>query len=170
LVALLWVVVVAILVAFAFFASSLCIAFLLAGFLALLLDPIPTYLERWHVRRPVSTAILLIAGMLFVGVLVYGTGKMSTIVDDVPEYADRIRDAIKPWSQGIEKVQKSAGAIATTSSAPPRRVQEVYVSDAPTWSSYLIRGVGSVCGALIVAGIVPFLMFFMLVRKSHRYS
>jgi hypothetical protein len=71
--------------------------------------------------------------LLFVGVLVYGTyGEVSTIVDDVPEYADRIRDAIKPLSQGIEKVQKSAGAIATTSSAPPRRVQEVYVSDAPT--------------------------------------
>jgi AI-2 transport protein TqsA len=34
----------------------------------------------------------------------------------------------------------------------------------------LIRGVGSVWGAIIVGGVVPFLMFFMLVRKSHLYN
>ena len=43
-VGLLWVVVIAIVVAFAYFASSLCITFLLASFLALIVDPIPTYL------------------------------------------------------------------------------------------------------------------------------
>jgi AI-2 transport protein TqsA len=46
----------------------------------------------------------------------------------------------------------------------------VRVSETPMWPSYLIRGVGSAWGAVIVGGIVPFLMFFMLVRKSHLYN
>ncbi len=168
-VALLWVVVIAIIVAFGFFASSLCITFLLAGFLAILLDPIPTFFERWHIPRLLSTAVLVISGMFLFSVLVYATsGRASVIMDEIPVYAERIRDAVKPLSQGIERVQKSAGSI--TSPTAPKRVPEVRVSENVAWPSYLIRGVGSAWGAVIVAGIVPFLMFFMLVRKSHLYD
>jgi predicted PurR-regulated permease PerM len=173
LVALLWVVVIAILIAFAFFASSLCITFLLAGFLAILLDPIPTYFERWHVPRVLSSGVLVICGVFLVIALVYGTyGKASAIVDDIPEYADRMHQLLEPITENIEKVQKSAGSI-TSPSPPanrPRRAREVLVSETPAWPSYLIRGVGSVWGAIIVGGVVPFLMFFMLVRKSHIYN
>src|SRR5271154_3431057 len=141
-VALLWVVVIAIVVAFGFFASSLCITFLLAGFLAILLDPIPTYFERWHVPRLLSTAVLVVFGMLLISALVYVTyGRASMIVDEIPEYADRIRDAVRPLSQSIERVQKSAGSI--TASPSPRKVPEVRVSEGSAWPSYLIRGVGT---------------------------
>lgn len=168
-VALLWVIVIAIIVAFGFFASSLCITFLLAGFLALLLDPIPTYFERFHIPRLISTAILIVTGVLLVTFLIYVSySRAAVMIDDIPEYADKIRDAVKPLSQRIEQVQKSAGSI--TSSPSPKRVQEVRVSETPAWPSYLIRGVGSAWGAVIVGGIVPFLMFFMLVRKSHLYN
>jgi AI-2 transport protein TqsA len=168
-VALLWVIVIAIIVAFGFFASSLCITFLLAGFLAILLDPIPTYFERFHIPRLISTAILIITGVLLVTLLIYiSYGRATVMIDDIPEYAERLRDAVKPLSQRIEQVQKSAGSI--TSSPSPKRVQEVRVSETPAWPSYLIRGVGSAWGAVIVGGIVPFLMFFMLVRKSHLYN
>jgi AI-2 transport protein TqsA len=168
-VALLWVIVIAIIVAFGFFASSLCITFLLAGFLAILVDPIPTYFERFHVPRLISTALLIISGVLLMTLLVYASyGRASLMIDNMPEYADRIREAVKPLSQRIEQVQKSAGSITSTPS--PKRVQEVRVSETPAWPSYLIRGVGSAWGAVIVGGIVPFLMFFMLVRKSHLYD
>lgn len=168
-VALLWVVVIAIIVAFGFFASSLCITFLLAGFLAILLDPIPSYFQRLHVPRLLSSAVLVISGMLLVTLLVYVSYSRATaMIDNMPEYADRIRDAVKPLTQSIEKVQRSAGSI--TAAAPSKRVQEVRVSETPAWPSYLIRGVGSAWGAVIVGGLVPFLMFFMLVRKSHLYD
>ena len=168
-VGLLWVIVIAIIVAFGFFASSLCITFLLAAFLAILVDPIPTYFERFHVPRLISTAVLVISGVLLVTLLVYVSyGRANLMIDNIPEYADRIREAVKPLSQRIEQVQKSAGSITSTPS--PKRVQEVRVSETPAWPSYLIRGVGSAWGAVIVGGIVPFLMFFMLVRKSHLYD
>jgi len=168
-VALLWVIVVAIIVAFGYFASSLCITFLLAGFLAILLDPIPTYFERFHIPRVLSTAVLIITGVLLVSFLIYVSyGRASVMIDDIPAYADRIREAVKPLSQRIEQVQRSAGSI--TSNPSPKRVQEVRMSESPAWPSYLIRGVGSAWGAVIIGGIVPFLMFFMLVRKSHLYN
>src|ERR1700722_2711394 len=174
-VGLLWVVVMAIVVAFAYFTSSLCITFLLAGFLALVFDPIPTYLERLRIPRVLSTGVLILAGGLGVAVLVHlSYGKASQLVEDFPDYADRIHDAFEPLNQRIEKVQKTAGSITAgpaspiTRKAPP--VVRVADQPQPAWPSYLIRGVGSVWGAIIVGGIVPFLMFFMLVRKSHLYG
>src|SRR3984957_15954547 len=174
-VGLLWVVVMAIVVAFAYFTSSLCITFLLAGFLALVFDPIPTYLERLRIPRVLSTGVLILAGGLGVAVLVHlSYGKASQLVEDFPDYADRIHDAFEPLNQRIEKVQKTAGSITAGPASPISRktppVVRVADQPQPAWPSYLIRGVGSVWGALIVGGIVPFLMFFMLVRKSHLYD
>jgi predicted PurR-regulated permease PerM len=168
-VALLWVIVIAIFVAFCFFASSLCITFLLAGFLAILIDPIPTYLERWHIPRLLSTAMLVGLGVLLLGFSIYASyGKVSVLVDSIPQYSERIREAIKPLSQNIERVQKTAGSLSPTAS--PKKVQEVRISEPANWPSYLVRGVGSVWGAVIIGGVVPFLIFFMLVRKAHLYS
>src|ERR1700733_6521135 len=85
-VGLLWVVVMAIVVAFAYFTSSLCITFLLAGFLALVFDPIPTYLERLRIPRVLSTGVLILAGGLGVAVLVHlSYGKASQLVEDFPD-------------------------------------------------------------------------------------
>jgi predicted PurR-regulated permease PerM len=56
--ALLWVAVIALAVTFFYFASSLCITVLLAGFPAILVEPILTLLEKSHIpallRRPWS--------------------------------------------------------------------------------------------------------------------
>jgi predicted PurR-regulated permease PerM len=174
-VGLLWVVVIAIVVAFAYFASSLCITFLLASFLALLFDPIPTYLERFRIPRVISTGLLIIAGLVGIVAAVHSSyDRANQIIEDLPDYADRIHDAFEPINQRIQQVQKSAGSITAstpvpvTKKAPP--VVRVADQPSPAWPSYLIRGVGSVWGALIVGGIVPFLMFFLLVRKSHLYD
>ena len=48
---LLWVVVIALVLPFFYFASSLCITVLLAGFLAILVEPILTLLEKSHIPR-----------------------------------------------------------------------------------------------------------------------
>jgi predicted PurR-regulated permease PerM len=174
-VGLLWVVVIAIVVAFAYFASSLCITFLLASFLALLFDPIPTFLERFRIPRVISTGLLILAGLVGIVAAVHASyGRVNQIIDDLPDYADRIHDAFDPINQRIQQVQKSAGSITASAPVPISKksppVVRVADQPSPAWPSYLIRGVGSVWGALIVGGIVPFLMFFMLVRKSHLYD
>jgi|tagenome__1003787_1003787.scaffolds.fasta_scaffold20958386_2 predicted PurR-regulated permease PerM len=169
LIPLLWVVVIAIFIAFAFFASSLCIACLISGFLAILCDPVPTFLERWRVPRALSAALLVFLGTVLLGLGVRASyGRVSDFIGAIPEYSDRIRELLTPLRQNIEKVQKTAGTL-DPANIPKKRIPEVRVNESPTWPSYLIRGVGTVWGALIVAAVVPFLMFFMLARKMHLY-
>jgi predicted PurR-regulated permease PerM len=169
-VALLWVIVVALLISFALFASSLCITFLVAGFLAILADPIPTYFERWRIPRVLSAAVLIFSSMLLLTMLVYASyGKIDAFIENIPDYANRIQDVLKPLRQNLEKMQKTAGSLNPATVTPGKKIPEVRINEAPSWPSYLIRGVGSVWGALIVGAIVPFLMFFMLVRKAHLY-
>ncbi len=167
--ALLWIIVIAILVAFGFFASSLCITVLLAAFLAILIDPIITRLERWHIPRTLSSALVIILGMLTIGGLSYTYyGKASAAVDEIPQYAWRIRHALAPLTLQIEKVRESAGAL-TPDDGSSKKVAEVRIKQATDWPGFIVRGFGSVWGAVIVGGVVPFLAFFMLVGKERMY-
>jgi predicted PurR-regulated permease PerM len=162
---LLWVIVLILLMAFCFFASSFCITLLLAAFLAILVDPLVTHLERWHVPRSASSGIIIVAGMLVFCFLTYASyNRVSDIVETMPQYAERIRDVIKPLNQKIAKVQETAGSL--NPEVPTRKIAEVKIKDPPSWPSYLIRGVGPVWSAIIIIGVVPFLMFFNLIRKE----
>ena len=57
---LLWVIVLALAIAFCFLASSFCITMLLATFLSILIDPLVSFLERWRVPRSVSSSLLIL--------------------------------------------------------------------------------------------------------------
>jgi predicted PurR-regulated permease PerM len=162
---LLGVIVFALIVAFCFFASSFCIILLLAAFLAILADPVVTYLERWHVPRSASAGLLIIVGMLLFCSLTYASyNRISDIVETLPQYAERLHAVIKPLNQKIARVQETAGSLNPETSA--KKIAEVKIKEPPSWHPYIIRGVGSVWGAIIVIGVVPFLTFFNLIRKD----
>jgi predicted PurR-regulated permease PerM len=164
---LLWVIVVVLLLAFCFFASSFCITLLLAAFLAILVDPLVTQLERWHIPRSVSAGTIIISGSLLFCLLIYSSyNRISELVDEMPNYAVRVRDEIKPFSQKIARVQETAGSLSPEITTSAKKVAEVKIKEPPSWPSYVIRGVGPVWGAIIIIGVVPFLMFFNLIRKD----
>lgn len=167
--ALLWVVVIALAVTFFFYASSFWITLLLSGFLAILVEPLVVRLERLHIPRSVAATLVIAFGMLLVSAtlgLLYN--KAGAFMDTLPQYAGKIRQTVEPLTKRIQKIQENAGKL---NPAPaPKKVPEVRVSEAPSWTSYLARGVGSVGGAIVIAGVVPFLMFFMLIRKDHIYE
>jgi AI-2 transport protein TqsA len=167
--ALLWVVVIALAVTFFYFGSSFWITLLLAGFLAILVEPLVAGLERWHLPRSASAALVIVLGMILVSATIYAFyNKGADFVDTLPQYTRKIRSAIEPAVKRLERMQESAKDL---NPAPtPKKVPEVRVSEPPRWPSYLARGVGSVAGAIVIAAVVPFLMFFMLVRKDHIYS
>jgi predicted PurR-regulated permease PerM len=107
--------------------------------------------------------VLLVSATLYVFY-----DKAAAFMDTLPEYTAKIRQAIEPVANRIQKIQENAGKL---NPAPaPKKVPEVRVSQPPGWPSYLARGVGSVGGAIVVAGVIPFLMFFMLIRKDHIYE
>jgi predicted PurR-regulated permease PerM len=163
---LLFILVAGLLTVFGYFASSICITVVLAGFLAILFDPVVVKLERLHMPRSVATAGILIAGMGAIGLLGHHLyGRATAFAEELPVYASKIQQTVEPFSRKIQKVQQSAGNL-TDDVHPTKKVPEVRLQESPTWPAYLVRGVGSVWGALIIAGVVPFLTFFMLCTKK----
>ena len=163
---LLWILAAALFLAFCYFASSLCITVLISSFLAIVVDPIIMYLERFHIPRMVSAAIVIVAGTATIGLLTYGSyNKISGIVDDLPVHARHIGQTVAPLTRKIQKVEDSASRL--NSGVAPKRVPEVTIHEAyPDWTSYVIRGVGPVSGVAIIIAVVPFLMFFLLIQKK----
>jgi predicted PurR-regulated permease PerM len=160
-------IVIAILLAFCFIASSVCLTLLLAIFLAVLVDPAVTFLQRWHIPRPIGAALIILFSMAAVGFTAAASySKSLQLVDELPQLSSRIRQAVRPLNDKIQQVQETAQSM-TLDTAPTKRVAEVKIRENPEWPSYIVRGVGSVWGAVVIAGVVPFLMFFMLIRKDH---
>ena len=82
----------------------------------------------------------------------------------MPQYAEQIREVVQPLNRKIAKVQETAGSLNPEPST--KKIAEVKIKEPPSWPSYIIRGVGPVWGAIIIIGVVPFLMFFNLMRKD----
>ena len=166
---LLWVVVIALAVTFFYYASSFWITLLLSGFLAILVEPIVASMERVRVPRSLAATLVIVLGVLLVSATLYVFyDKAAAFMEALPEYTAKIRHAVEPVTKKIQRIQENAGKLNPGPAA--KKVPEVRVSEGPTWPSYLARGVGSVGGAIVVAGVIPFLMFFLLIRKNHIYE
>ena len=110
--ALLWVVVIALAVTFFYFASSLCVTLLLAAFLAILVEPLVARLEKLHLPRSASAALVIVLGMILVSATLYVFYDRATaFIDTLPQYAGKIRNAIEPVTKRIQRVQENAGKL-----------------------------------------------------------
>jgi predicted PurR-regulated permease PerM len=163
---LLLILVAGLLTVFAYFASSICITVVLAGFLAILFDPVVVALEKLHLPRSVAAAGIVLAGMSLIALFGYVLyGKATSFAEELPIYTSKIQQTIEPISRKIQSFQQSAGNL-TNDVRPTKKVPEVRLQESSNWPDYLVRGVGSVWGVLIIAGVVPFLTFFMLCTKD----
>lgn len=165
---LLTVVVFAIGLAFCFFASSLCVTVTLAALLAILIDPLVVTMEKAGLGRTFAAGVSVLFLVLLLGLLTYALyQKANAVADDLPIYSYRIQNALRPFADKMQRLQRSAETLK-----PPETTQqipEVKVTETPNWPSFLFRGVGSVAGFIGVAGVAPFLAFFMLIRKKQMY-
>jgi predicted PurR-regulated permease PerM len=163
---LLCILALALIVAFCYFASSLCITVVLSSFLAILVDPLVMYLERFRIPRMISAAVIIAGATILIVTMTYGSYKqVADVVDDMPFYARKIGEDLAPITRKIETVRDSAGRLTTEVST--KKIPEVKVKgDYPEWTTYVIRGVGPVSGAALIVGAVPFLMFFLLIQKD----
>ena len=163
---LLCILALALLIAFFYFASSLCITVVLSSFLAILVDPLIMYLERFRIPRMISAAVIIAGATILVVTMTYGSYKqVADVVDDMPFYARKIGEDVAPITRKIETVRDSAGRLSAEVS--PKKIPEVKVKgDYPEWTTYVIRGMGPVSGAALIIGAVPFLMFFLLIQKD----
>jgi predicted PurR-regulated permease PerM len=163
---LLFVLVAGLLTLFGYYASSICITVVLAGFLAILFDPLVVTLEKLHLPRSLAAAAIVLAGVGLIGLLGYlFYGRAMSFAEELPVYASKVQQTVEPISRKIQDFQQSAGSL-TNDAHPTKKVPEVRLQESPSWPDYLVRGVGSVWGVLIIAGVVPFLTFFMLCTKD----
>ena len=164
---LLFILVAGVLTVFGCYASSICITVILAGFLAFLVAPLVVKLEKLHISRSLAAASIVPAGIGLIVVLGYALfGRAMSFADELPVYASTIQQTVAPISRKIKNFQQSARNL-TNDVHPTKKVPEVRLQESPTWPDYLVHGVGSVWGALIIiAGVVPFLTFFMLCPKG----
>ena len=161
---LLWCLVVGLVIAFCYFASAFCVTLVLACLLSILLDPLVSFFERWHLPRALTAPGLIIAGMVSLGWSAFALATpISQVTENLPYYADEVRDKIAPITEELARMQETAGKLQDA--APKKNIREVKLREA-SWSSYLVRGFGSLSSALVVIGMVPFLMLFILVRKE----
>lgn len=156
-----------IVLAFCFFASSLCITIVLAAFLAILADPVVVRVAKIGLGRVLASGFVVLCFMFLAGTLTYVLyNRASAFADEFPSYSSRIQQALAPLISKLDRIQKNAQSI-TPFVEGSKHVTEVTVRAVPmNWPSYLVRGVGSISGVLIMAGVLPFLVFFMLAGKD----
>jgi predicted PurR-regulated permease PerM len=156
-----------IVLAFCFFASSLCITIVLSAFLAILADPLVVRVAKIGLGRVLASGFVVLCFMLLAGTLTYVLYKRAyAFADEFPSYAYRIQKAVAPLISKLNRIQKNAESI-TPLLEGSKHETEVTLKGAPiNWPGFLVRGVGSISGVLIMAGVLPFLVFFMLVGKD----
>ena len=156
-----------IVLAFCFFASSLCITIVLSAFLAILVDPLVERVAKIGLGRLLASGLIVLCFMLLAGTLTYVLyNRASAFSDEFPSYAYRIQRAMAPVVSKFEGFEKNAQSM-TPLVEGSKHVPEVTIKAVPmNWPSFLVRGVGSISGVLIMAGVLPFLVFFMLAGKD----
>ena len=119
--------------------------------------------------RSISAGGLVVAGMLVFGLLFYGAStRFSAFVESFPASAERIRrEIVTPVSDKFAKVEETAGRLTPQ---PSKKITEVKLKEPPAWPSYLIRGFGSASSVVVILAVVPFLTFYMLIRKMKWYQ
>jgi predicted PurR-regulated permease PerM len=166
---LLWAIVLSIAVAFAYFASSLCVTLVLSAFLAMVVDPVVTLLDRCRLSRTISAALIVLAGLFAVAMLGYASySRVSNSIDQIPEYTERIQDLISPLTRKMAKVEEGANRLAPA--VPGKKVQQVQIKETVSWTSYIIRGAGPISSAVLILAVVPFMMYFCLIRKEAMFE
>lgn len=106
---------------FGYYASSICISVTLAGFLAILFDPVVVILEKLHLPRSVAAAGIMLACTSLVGLLGYLLyGKALTFAEELQSTPQRPSKPLSQLAKRSRTFSKVAGTLRTTY-MPPRR-------------------------------------------------
>ena len=149
-----------------YFASPVLIPFVLALFLAVLLDPLVAFADERGVSRrwgaPIVT-VLFAAGMLLLSVLLYRSIAGLTPANGLNSRFSAVVSLID-WAQSLySSIPKFFGT-----SFAVENVQKVQVVEAaPAWTRYLVTGVGSLFSIITITCFVPVLIGYLLSDKEN---
>lgn len=155
-------IVFAIILTFCYFASEFIISIIISAILAVLVDPAVVWFERRRLlSRPAASGVVVVCGSLIVLALCFGLyRRASSFVDDLPQYSRQIQRELAPLMNKLHAAEGHSGS-RKSSSGNWLNIRK--------WGSDALGAVGSLRTLLVIAGVTPFLVFFMLVRKEQMY-
>src|SRR5271169_6428095 len=155
---------VAITFACLYFASSLVITLICGIFIAFILEPGVSAMERVRVPRWLGSLIMVLAALAVVYFILYLIyGRAAAFMSELPKYAERL----KQIQVTIKNIRLSASSFFPT--ATPSDAQTVHVQQEESLLPYVWRGFASVYGFFIAVLFIPILVFFMLTSKHQMW-
>lgn len=154
-----------------------------------ILEPFVGLLIRVRVPRALASFIVCsfaVCALYFAGLGAYRQG--TTLLENVPKYAERISDLSDGVMTKLESTEQAAYALVapkrrsqTAQNAPARRrrtpeplvpatpsIQEVRIRpERPPIADFIHSHLGSLYHTLLLASFVPFLVYFMLSWRDH---
>lgn len=152
-----------------YYASSVLITLVCAILIAFVLDPGVRLLERLRVPRWVGSVVMVLLALGLLYLLVYLVyDRAVTFADDLPALTAKIKQIVEHYQNLLSHLRQSTSSIVSSpeSNVPAVRLQQ----ESGGWTSFLMRGIGSVYAFTVTVMFIPFLVFFMLTSKNHLYS
>jgi predicted PurR-regulated permease PerM len=140
-----------------YFGELVLVVMLVSVLLAFILAPVVEFMMRARLPRSLAAAIalILLSGVM-VGIIYYSYNQATTLFQDLPKYADKIRDEVMRFRQQAEDFHVLS----------PQQGKGNFQSGT-NWGDMLSRGFGSVSQIVLAASFVPFLVYFMLSWQHH---
>jgi predicted PurR-regulated permease PerM len=152
-----------VIVAICYYAGAVIQAVLVSIILAIFLDPIVELLRRIRFPRPLGAfiALLLLGGVVLLGSFAL-YNRVQDFAQELPVYSRIIRGTVLNVRRRIERFEKQTEQVIPPI---PQSGQRITVTEAPLAS--LFPGFQTATNILLIAGFVPFFVFFMLSWKEH---
>jgi predicted PurR-regulated permease PerM len=145
-------------------ARLVLITLMLSILVAFALAPVRDVLERFKLRRALSSLItvLLMLALLY-GAVEFSYTQASSFLQKLPQYSSRIRAVLVSFRQQAESLRRTTESVLPEDEPGPRAT---LVTSGSSWG-WLTEGLGPVTEVLLALSFVPFLVYFMLSWQSH---
>ena len=146
-------------------AKTILILTLVSVLIAFMLAPIVELSQRFHLPRPLGSAIAVVLMCLALyGLFSISYNQADAFMTELPKYSGRIRAVLNQVRQRAERVQQT-----TRNVLPEEKIEKgtLTVRQTSSWLDDLPSGAIGVSQVLLMAAFVPFLVFFMLSWQAH---
>lgn len=149
----------------AYYASSVLITLIVSILIAFVLDPVVSLLERIRIPRWLGSALMVLVALGLIYLLFYLVyDRAAAFVEDLPNLTARIKQIVEHYQDIFSHLRQSTTSLMNN---PENNLPTVQLQQQSGWTSFLLRGIGSVYTFAVTVMFIPFLVFFMLTSKRH---
>jgi predicted PurR-regulated permease PerM len=147
-------------------ASSLVISLICGIFIAIILEPGVTMMERLRVPRWVGSLVMVVATLAVMYLVIYLIyGRAAAFMADLPNYATRLKNIIAQVQVTFRNIRLSASSLLPPSNDIGPQPQAFQLQQETPWLQFLWGGLSSAYGFVMAVLFIPILVFFMLTSK-----